>query len=612
VALALALPACSRPIHHPGEEFLEAIRFEGNSAINADGLREGLALHRVQKRGGALDPYLVALDSDRVRGAYLRRGYLDVDVHARVERNGNAMVVVYQIEEGPRATTRVVITGLPDDPALPLHAVRAKLPLEDGEPFSYEPYDQAKGRLLAVVEDAGYAHARLDARVIADRAHHEAIVELAYDPGARCKFGRIDIVGVPSDLANAVRERLAIEPGQQFSTAAIAKSQRAIFDMRRFSTVRVLPDKSNGDTIDVRISLARSARNEVKLGGGFGIDPITYEVRARAGYTVTDILPLTTLDIDTLPAYAMLRDGSGYQPRIRALAKLTRIDLFRPFVTGDVETGYDYLAYEAYTSFGPHVRVGITTPLGFQQLQLRVGWMIESFDFRDLSPLFDPATAIALGLNHNERVGAFQQALVLDLRDSPIEPRRGAYGEVRASEGTAVAGSAYDFTQITPELRGYLPVGRDVVLAARTRLGALYGEIPPTERYFSGGATTQRGFSERQLAPTLFGAPGESPSSVPVGGGGLFESNLEVRARLGTIRKMGVGGVVFVDGGDVRERFADIDFSNLHWAAGAGVRVFTIVGAVRFDVGYRLNRTGPTEPEPNSHYAFHLSLGEAY
>jgi outer membrane translocation and assembly module TamA len=37
-----------------------------------------------------------------------------------------------------------------------------------------------------------------------------------------------------------------------------------------------------------------------------------------------------------------------------------------------------------------------------------------------------------------------------------------------------------------------------------------------------------------------------------------------------------------------------------------------VIGAVRFDFGYRLNRTGPMEPEPNSHYAFHLSIGEAF
>jgi outer membrane translocation and assembly module TamA len=38
----------------------------------------------------------------------------------------------------------------------------------------------------------------------------------------------------------------------------------------------------------------------------------------------------------------------------------------------------------------------------------------------------------------------------------------------------------------------------------------------------------------------------------------------------------------------------------------------TVVGPVRFDVGYRLNRTGPTEPSPGSHFAYHLTIGEAF
>ena len=57
---------------------------------------------------------------------------------------------------------------------------------------------------------------------------------------------------------------------------------------------------------------------------------------------------------------------------------------------------------------------------------------------------------------------------------------------------------------------------------------------------------------------------------------------------------------------------ADLSLGNLNYALGAGLRAFTVIGAVRFDFGYRLNRTGPMDPEPGSHYAFHLSLGEAF
>jgi outer membrane translocation and assembly module TamA len=76
---------------------------------------------------------------------------------------------------------------------------------------------------------------------------------------------------------------------------------------------------------------------------------------------------------------------------------------------------------------------------------------------------------------------------------------------------------------------------------------------------------------------------------------------------------MRVGGVVFLDGADVVDSAQQkIELSNLHWAAGVGLRLFTLVGAVRADFGYRLNRTGAMEPDPGRPFAFHLSIGEAY
>jgi outer membrane protein assembly factor BamA len=344
------------------------------------------------------------------------------------------------------------------------------------------------------------------------------------------------------------------------------------------------------------------------------MDPATYEVRARTGYTILGWpFPLTDFNVDLRPAYAMLRDGSGYEPRIRAIGTLRRIDLFRPFLTAELQGGYNYVTVEAYTSYGPLARVGLESPLFTSKLRGRVGWSYENLDFRGIASVIDPATQMALGLDTTEKVGMYAQSLELDLRDNPIETTYGAYAELRVDEGTSAAGGEYDFFRVTPELRGFLPLpAMPIVFAARARGGRIYGDIPVTERYFSGGSTTQRGFGERRLAPSITGMDGDSTRTVPIGGAELFESNFELRTHVGKVKGMGVGGVMFLDGGDVVDEGEHVDLGNLHWAAGLGLRLYTIVGAVRADVGYRLNRTGPMEPEPGSRFAFHLSIGEAY
>ncbi len=613
--LLLSIGCGKKPVHRPGEEFLQAIKIEGNDSIDADDLRKGLALQRVMKQGSSPDPYLVVIDGQRIRGEYLRRGFLEVDVRSRVERHGDATTVIYTVQEGPRAKTRVMITGIPEDNPELRGAVREALPLVDGEYFSYEPYDEAKERLLGIVEDAGFAHAELDAHVIADRANHLAVVHLDYQLGPKSRFGTIEVSGVNGQLADAVRARVAFETGDLYSSSAIAETQRALYDMRRFSTVRVLPDKAGGDVIDVRISVARSAGTELALGGGVGSDPAAYEVRARTNYTkIGWPFPLTDFRADLRPAYARLREGGGSEPRIRALANLQRIDLFRPFVTGEVEGGYTYLTWEAYTSYGPIARLGIESPIVTKALRLRLGWQLEYQSFRQISPLIDETLEMQLGLDHSQRVGQFTQAAVLDLRDNPIEPTLGLYAELRLDEGTPFAGSGVDFYRATPELRGYVPVPVPViglVVAARARAGRIWGDVPVTERYFSGGSTTQRGFGERRLAPTLVGEVDGDVREVPIGGAELAEANIELRTKLATIRGMKLGGVTFLDGGDVTEQ-GELDLGNLHWAAGLGLRLYTVIGAVRVDVGYRLNRTGPGEPDPGSPWAFHLSIGEAF
>ena len=158
-----------------------------------------------------------------------------------------------------------------------------------------------------------------------------------------------------------------------------------------------------------------------------------------------------------------------------------------------------------------------------------------------------------------------------------------------------------------------MPIG-PVVLAARARYGAIWGDAPPTERFYAGGANSNRGFSERELSPSITGAiAGESGQiTIPYGGTGMVDTSLEARIPIASIKTMPLNLVLFGDGGDVTLTPQEVLKEQLYWAVGAGLRLLTVVGPVRADFGYRLNRTGIADAEPESRYAFHLSLGEAF
>ena len=56
--------------------------------------------------------------------------------------------------------------------------------------------------------------------------------------------------------------------------------------MTRFSTVQITADPGDGPVVNLTIAVSEGARHQLTFGGGFGIDPISYEVRGRAGYSI--------------------------------------------------------------------------------------------------------------------------------------------------------------------------------------------------------------------------------------------------------------------------------------------------------------------------------------
>ena len=164
-------------------------------------------------------------------------------------------------------------------------------------------------------------------------------------------------------------------------------------------------------------------------------------------------------------------------------------------------------------------------------------------------------------------------------------------------------GSEVDYFKFTVEGRGYVPVLSLGSLAAKLRYGGIEplestSEVPIFKRFFSGGTDSVRGYPYQKLGPL-------DAQGNPIGGMELMEGSLEWRFPI----RSPLEGVVFSDFGNV----APID-----WALFLGrntlyrrcrTALLTIVGPLRFDVGYELN---PPDPSPFAPYQLHFSIGQAF
>lgn len=195
---------------------------------------------------------------------------------------------------------------------------------------------------------------------------------------------------------------------------------------------------------------------------------------------------------------------------------------------------------------------------------------------------------------------------MLDTRDDKMNPTRGTVTELTIAP---MSGEYNDsFTAFSKELRisGYWapfkkPDGSNddkLVLAARAGVGSMSGadltDLPSTYRYYMGGASTVRGYGYQQVGPM-------DDSGDPVGGRSYENINLESRFKVTD----DLGFVVFLDGAELYTDDTPQFEMDMDWGAGAGIRYFTPIGPLRFDVAFPLKEADPP-------VQIYISIGQAF
>ncbi|MDO5535901.1 MAG: BamA/TamA family outer membrane protein [Desulfovibrionaceae bacterium] len=194
----------------------------------------------------------------------------------------------------------------------------------------------------------------------------------------------------------------------------------------------------------------------------------------------------------------------------------------------------------------------------------------------------------------------------LDTRDNEMHPTTGTVTELSVQPMTGEYNGSFNAVGTELHVSGYwAPFSRDdgsrddaFVLAARIGLGAIsgasLGNLPSTYRYYMGGVSTVRGFAYQQIGPM-------DASGDPVGGRSYQNINLESRFKVTD----DLGFVVFLDGGQLyKDEYPQFE-TDMDWGAGAGIRYFTPIGPLRFDVGIPLKDVDPP-------LQVYISIGQAF
>jgi translocation and assembly module TamA len=179
------------------------------------------------------------------------------------------------------------------------------------------------------------------------------------------------------------------------------------------------------------------------------------------------------------------------------------------------------------------------------------------------------------------------------LRLLPSRPRQ-AHRLTFTVRGTdEILGSDTAFLQLETAGKIILPLWSTARILMRAEAGWTlkqdFSELPFSVRYFAGGDYSVRGYDYKTLGPT------DAEGKV-VGGSDQLVGSIEFDQRVFNNWSM----AAFVDMGNAFDNFQNL---SLKTSVGAGIRWYSPLGPVRFDVGVPLDNDAPDD------WRIHITLG---
>ena len=632
---------------HRGERHKVAeVRYVGNRHIDEDKLDNVVSVkQRHLFSRGTFSDDLLRKSVQAITALYQSQGYANAQVRTKVNRQKTKVNIIFVIKEGPLDRVNSIRVVGNKTQSLGSLLGNSHLHVQKGQPYSPNDVQFDRNQLMAAYLNRGYMDAQFKYSATGTEGDpHLVNVVYTITEGPHTFIDGVVLLGAKHTRADFLRQVTGpkITKGQPLSLGNLFAAQSNLYNLGVFDWADIEPRQPITDQTQAEVleRVHEDRRNTIEYGGGIEIIP-------RSGN-----VPVGTVALPGLPPIGL---GSKFQASQKSIVTprgtfgYTRRDVFGRAETFTASTVLSRLEQRLDLSFtNMHFRgsswsslISLTgerttenpifaAEVGVASWQLekplnaeRTKNLIVRYDFDRTILTNITIPDLVLPQDRRVRLSTFSGEYIRDTRDKPLDAHRGIYQVFDFGVTSTPLGSSADFVHFLGQTAFYVPVKPWLTWASSFRLGFASpfagSHVPLSEKFFSGGADSLRGFPINGAGPQrpvqVCSNPADKSTctliSVPVGGESLFIFNTEARFPIPWLPfkfLKGLGGETFYDGGNV---YAHINLPemvrNYSNTIGVGLLYNTPVGPVRFNIGHNLN------PIPGvSATQYFVTLGEAF
>ncbi len=659
----------------PGSVYdLKEIRIEGTDLIKLKNIAEELQSQPASSVGSV--PFLKSLpvvggyargltsgdrlnsDEETIRRKLVDIGYRNARVKSRLafKPDNDDLIVIFDVDPGDQSEIADVL--LRGNAVAQTSELMAAVPVQPSEALSYSRAQLGAQKIRQLYAERGFLEASVEPEFIELGGER---VRLVYNiiEGSRAVISAIEINGTTKTSDGWVRHYLAFKEGEVLTPEKIRQTQRDLYATNAFREVNIRTEPIAGDGTAHRVLIILTEAKPLLFVYGLGYSTDNGG-SPRGSLEITNTNLGGSLDSLSLRARASKQERftqlsfTDFRPfgwRLPTTFSVfyNRNDSLRTFLrrlrSDGSQDSADSFAVERFAAF-------IQTERKLdERTSMRFRYNLERA--RVFNPNGETPETVATRNERKILLGMFSAGFSRDTRDSAINPTRGQLFSADHSVAARIFGGSESFNKFFATYQQYrtldqfTPLLGDSTLAFSARIGLASTfnasdrdangviddndrRLPISERFFSGGATTLRGFrfeaagpqavvepppgaSNRCDNPTpMPGEPCVLPTLFPLGGDALGVFNFELRYPLTSRLRL----VPFYDLGNVFKRVSDFRFSDMTNTIGVGMRFNTPLGPLGVDYGFLIDppafatSSGALLRQPRG--AIHIRFGQTF